>query len=103
MASDRQSARRKDRRFFTRMSCLLLGETASGGLALWLALKTGSLFLGFLAYLLWAFGVLAAVIMALGIILHLRNRRTIRRMMRGDGYDNNIYNHLTNNQNNKKQ
>ena len=102
MASDGQSARRKSARFFFRMLCILLSEAAAGGALLWIALKAESLFLGFLAYLLWAFGVLAAVIMALGVILHLRNRRTIRRMMRGDSYDN-IYNHLTNNQNNKKQ
>lgn len=102
MASDRQSARRKDRRFFLRMTCILLSEAAAGGVLLLIALKTGSLFLGFLAYLLWAFGVLAAVIIVLGIILHLQNRRTIRRMMKDDRY-NNIFNSLTNNQNNKKQ
>ena len=94
MASDGQSARRKNTRFFFRMLCILLSEAAAGGVLLLIALKTGSLFLGFLAYLLWAFGVLAAVIMALGIILHLQNRRTIRRMMKDS---------LTNNQNNKKQ
>jgi len=102
MASDRQYDHGKNWRFFIRMSCILLAEAVAGGLLLWLALKTGSLFLGFLAYLLWAFGVLAAVIIVLGIILHLRNRGTIRRMMKDDRY-NNIFNSLTNNQNNKKQ
>ncbi len=102
MASDGQSARRKNARFFFRMLCILLSEAAAGGVLLWIALKTGSLFLGFLAYLLWAFGVLAAVVIALGTILHLRNRRTIRRMMKDDRY-NNIFNSLTNNQNKKKQ
>lgn len=102
MASDGQSARRKNARFFFRMLCILLSEAAAGGVLLWIALKTGSLFLGFLAYLLWAFGVLAIMVIIMGLYLLADNRRTIRRMMKDDRY-NNIFNSLTNNQNNKKQ
>ena len=45
MASDGQPARRKNVQFFFRMFCILLSEAAAGGVLLWIALKTGSLFL----------------------------------------------------------
>lgn len=102
MASDGLSAHGKNRRFFIRMSCILLAEVAAGGLLLWLALKTDSLFLGFLAYIMWAFGALAIMVIIMGLYLLASNRRTIRRMMKDNMY-NNIFNSLTNNQNKKKQ
>ncbi len=102
MASDGLYSHRKNRRFFIRMSCILLAEAVAGGLLLWLALKTDSLFLGFLAYIMWAFGALAIMVIIMGLYLLASNRRTLKKMMNDDRY-NNIFNSSTNNQNNKKQ
>lgn len=102
MDSDRLYANRKNRQFFIMMTGIMLAEAASGGLLLWLALRTESLFLGFLAYLMWAFGALAIMVIIMGLWLLASNRRTLRRMMNDDRY-NNILNSSTNNQNNKKR